>query len=96
MGFANFYQRFIYQYSKITVSLTNLLKDSKEGKKPGFLTLTVDAVEAFENLKKAVMTVLVLIYYNPQKEIQVETDTSDVAIAGILSQSIRNQEILNI
>jgi len=71
------------------------LKGSKEGKKPGSLTLTVDAVEAFENLKKAVMTVPVLIHYDPQKEIQVETDASDVAIAGILSQPIGNQEILN-
>ena len=70
--------------------LTNLLKNSIKKKKSKFLTLTVNTVEAFKNLKKAVMTVLVLVYYNPQKEIQVETDASDVAIAEILYQSIRN------
>jgi len=36
LSFVNFYRRFIYRYSKKVVSLTNLLKESKNNKKFNF------------------------------------------------------------
>ncbi|CAA9517810.1 MAG: hypothetical protein AVDCRST_MAG96-2780 [uncultured Segetibacter sp.] len=35
LGFVNFYRRFIHHYSQITAPLTDLIKDSKNGKKTG-------------------------------------------------------------
>jgi len=40
----------------------------------------------FERLKQAFTTALILIHFDFDKEIVVETDASDIASAGILSQ----------
>ena len=47
LGFANFYQRFIAEYSQIARPLTSLLKGSKGGKKVGPFLWDVEAAEAF-------------------------------------------------
>jgi hypothetical protein len=39
----------------------------------------------FEALKKALINILILVYYLPKREIILETDTSDKVISGILS-----------
>jgi len=41
---------------------------------------------AFERLKEAFTTAPILIYFDFDKEIVVQTDASDIASAGILSQ----------
>ena len=37
LGFANFYKRFIHNYTAVVAPLTDLLKGSKDGKKMGQL-----------------------------------------------------------
>jgi hypothetical protein len=43
LSFANFYQRFINGYSRITVPLTAMLKGSKKGRKSGLYDMMLDA-----------------------------------------------------
>jgi RNase H-like domain found in reverse transcriptase len=80
LGFANFYRRFIKDYSRITVPLTTLLK-----KDPPFVW-NDDAQRAFDGLKTAFTTAPILAHFHPDRPTLLETDASDYAIAGILSQ----------
>ena len=80
LGFANFYRRFIPNYSSIVVPLTRLTRKSV----PWDFT---DACQSFFSALKAAFTsVPVLTHYIPDRPLVIETDTSDYAIAGILSQ----------
>ena len=80
LGFCNFYRRFIKGYSTIVTPLTRLTrKDAPfDWKSPQ------DA--AFSSLKKAFASADLLKHFDPTKQLVLETDASDYAIAGILSQ----------
>ena len=93
LGFANFYRRFIQGYSRIARPLTSLLKGSVNGKKPGPLQLDNEAAEAFRTLCAAFTEAPVLVHYDPAAAIKVETDASNFACSGILSQqqSVRGE-----
>ena len=60
LGFANFYRRFIANYSKIAAPLTAMLKGSKNGKKVGPYIITDEVWGAFKRLKNAFSSVPVL------------------------------------
>ena len=55
-------------------------------KKKESLTLNKEAKEAFNILKKAVMTAPVLAYPDPNKEYLLETDASKLGLGTVLSQ----------
>lgn len=80
LGFANFYRRFIDNYSKITVPLTRLTRKDIPFK------WGPPAQEAFEQLKRAFEHTPILAHFDPTAHIVVETDASDYAIGCILSQ----------
>ena len=86
LGFCNFYRRFIYNYSRIALPLTNLLKGSKEGKKPGRLKFTLKEKIAFRRLIAAFQSAPLLRHFDPERAIRIETDASDKGMAGIMSQ----------
>lgn len=86
LGFANFYRRFIYRYSRIVAPLTDLLVGSKNGKKEGTFTFPDTAREAFANLKTAFTTTPVLAHFNTRAAIRVITDASGGGAAGIMLQ----------
>jgi len=67
---ANFYRRFIKGYS-ITAPLTELTKKESEFK------WTEEANQTFERLKRAFVTTTLLITFDPENLIRVETDSSD-------------------
>ena len=92
LGFANFYRRFIHRFSKIARGLSDLLKGTKEGKAKGPFQLTPQGRSSFERLKEAFTTAPVLAHYDPNQPIQVETDASGFAIAGVLKQPGPNRE----
>ena len=80
LGFANFYRRFIKDFSKIVTPITKLLrKDTK-------WDWNSEAQNSFELLKKTFTTAPILKYFDPTKPIVLETDASDFAIGGVLSQ----------
>lgn len=91
LGFANFYRRFILGFSAIAKPLTALTrKEVTSGDafplKPG----TKEAV-AFESLKQAFTKAPVLVHFNPDLPIWLETDASDYVLGAVLSQIIDEQ-----
>ncbi|KAL0154822.1 hypothetical protein M9458_049085 [Cirrhinus mrigala] len=81
LGFANFYRRFIRNYSTIAAPLTSLLKN-----KPKKLCWTEGADRAFSTLKASFTSAPILKHPDPELLFVVEVDASDCGIGAILSQ----------
>ena len=79
LGFANFYQRFIHNFSH-TTRLLNELKGKKEWK------WEKEYQEAFDELKEKITSQPVLALPKREGKFRVETDASGHAIGGVLSQ----------
>jgi len=81
IGFANFYRRFIKDFSKICTPITERLKGDKTrfhwGPKQD---------EAFTELKKRFVTAPILEHFYPDRETVVATDASNFALGCVLSQ----------
>ena len=80
IGFCNFYQRFIQNFSKLAKSLTSLTK-----KNTLFHWLSA-CQSAFDSLKKMVIEAPILANYKQGVKTMVETDSSDYVNSGVLSQ----------
>ncbi|MBW0477296.1 hypothetical protein O181_017011 [Austropuccinia psidii MF-1] len=80
LSFANFYHRFIKNYSKKITALTYLLK------KDSPFIFNEEALSQFQILKEAFTSVPILSHFNPSLPAIVETDASDYALGAILSQ----------
>ncbi|MBW0565508.1 hypothetical protein O181_105223 [Austropuccinia psidii MF-1] len=80
LGFANFYRRFIKNYSKKTSSLTSFLK------KESCFPLNEEALSQFHQLKEAFTTAQIHSHFNPSLPTIVETDASNYALGFVLSQ----------
>lgn len=80
LGLTNYYRRFIMGYSRIVGPLTDLLR---KGNKYAW---SVQCVEAFETLKKAIVSEPVLRLPEFDKPFEVFTDASDRALGGVLMQ----------
>jgi len=81
IGFANFYRRFIKDFSKICTPITETLKEDKAkfhwGPKQN---------KAFTELKRKFITAPILEHSYPDRETVVEMDASDFALGCVLSQ----------
>src|SRR4051794_18082606 len=86
LGFANFYRRFIHNYSEIVIPLNCLTHKGIQWNFSG------PAKDAFNMLKKAFTTAPVLTHWIPDCQIMVETDASDYAIVAILSITTEDSE----
>jgi hypothetical protein len=86
LGFANFYRRFMKNYSKVVTLLTDLLRglDQKMNWEPFQLDLTT--IEAITKLKACSGMAPILRHYEYNNWTMIETDTSKRAISEILSQ----------
>ena len=82
LRFANFYRRFIKDYSKIILPITN--STSLPANK---WQIFPKIKQAHQQLVTAFTTAPVLRHFDPGEPAIVETDTSDFALGGILSQS---------
>ena len=87
LSFANFYRHFIYNYLDIVVPLTHLTQ------KDAPWNFSTDCRHSFNLLKEAFTSTPILTHYQPNAPIIVETDASDYAIAGILSNICPDSEI---
>ena len=81
LGFANFYWRFIKGFSQLASPLTALTqKDIK-------FNWSSATEQAFQALKAAFTSALILVMFNLDKPLTVESDSSDCVTGGVLSQS---------
>lgn len=80
LGFANFYRSFIPNYASITTPLTDLTKKDKSW------CWTPTHQLAFDDVKTAFVTADVVRHFDPSLPTTLETDASDFAISGIVSQ----------
>ena len=80
IGFANFYRRFIKDFSKIARPLHDLTK-----KDTPFLWGPKQK-EAFDTLKSAFTSQLILAVWDPSLPTRVEVDASGYATGGVISQ----------
>ena len=87
LGFANFYRRFIHDYSRLTLPLTSLLK------KGVVFQWTPSAQDAFDELKKKFSSSPLLCVYDPSLPCVVESDASDFAIGAVLNQLGDDQKL---
>ncbi len=81
LGFANFYRRFIAQYSQMSAPLTSLLRH-----KPKSLSWMPEATQAFQHLKFAFCSAPALLHPNPNLRFVVEVDASTLGVGAVLSQ----------
>ncbi|KAI2665243.1 Transposon Tf2-8 polyprotein [Labeo rohita] len=90
LGSANFYRRFIKDYSIITAPLTSLLRG-----KPKTICWNPSAHEAFHHLKKIFSTAPLLHHPDPELPFTVEVDTSNTGAGPVLSQAVGDPPLLH-
>lgn len=79
-GLIGYYRRFISHFSKITAPLTNLTRKRQKFK------WTPEAQESFDILKQKLSEPPILIHPDFNKQFILSTDSSDVALGGMLGQ----------
>lgn len=77
LGFANFYRRFLKNYSRVEAPLTRLISTSAQ---------FIWTESAFTKLKELFASVPVLIQPDPSLQFIVEVDASDSGVGAVLSQ----------
>ncbi|KXJ73632.1 hypothetical protein RP20_CCG015350 [Aedes albopictus] len=87
LGMANYYRRFIPDFSGITAGLTDLLKT-----KTKVIRWTEEAEKSFCEIKELLISAPILGSPDFNKEFTIQTDASDVAVAGILTQQHQDGE----
>ena len=80
LGFANFYRRFIRDYSKVAMPLTGLTRNEVP------FAWTKEAEASFRTLQRRFATGPMLHQFDPELKIKVHTDASDGALGAVISQ----------
>ena len=89
LGFANFYRRFIRNYSRIAAPLNRLTSTLRP------FVWTPAASAAFAALKERFTTAPVLLHPDPSRQFVVEVDASDVGLGAVLSQRSEEDQKLH-
>ena len=87
LSFCNFYRRFIHGYSELTIPLTRLTR------KHAHWNFSDSCRMAFNHLKEEFTHAPILTHWVPDSHMVVKTDTSDYALATILSICTSDGEI---
>ncbi|KAM4705173.1 MAM and LDL-receptor class A domain-containing protein 1 [Rhinophrynus dorsalis] len=81
LGFANYYRRFIKNFSAIVAPLVAFTKKNANPK-----VWSTEAVEAFERLKRLFVSAPLLRYPDPTQPFLIEVDASELGAGAVLSQ----------
>ncbi|KAI2651181.1 Transposon Tf2-9 polyprotein [Labeo rohita] len=90
LGFANFYRRFIKNYSLLSAALTSLLRGTKKT-----LTWTPAAETSFQWLKEAFTSAPILRHPNPDLPFIVEVDAANLGVGAVLSQATGKPPVIH-
>jgi transposase InsO family protein len=83
---AGYYRRFVPNFSQLSAPLTDLI--TKKGK----IQWTVDAEQAFKEIKKRLMTAPILVTPKWDQMFTIHTDASDYAVGAMLTQGEGDDE----
>ena len=86
LGLVGHYRRFIKGFTRITQPLNEHLAGEGACRKVEQVSLSEEALKAFEMLKQACMNSPVLAFANYSKEILLETDASKEGLGAVISQ----------
>ena len=86
LGLVGHYQWFIKWFAHIVQPLHKHLSGEGASKKNEWITLTEEALNAFEMLKKACLEASVLAFADFNKPFLLETDASKIGLGAVLSQ----------
>ncbi|GFX19219.1 retrovirus-related Pol polyprotein from transposon 412 [Trichonephila clavipes] len=87
LGCCNFYRRYIKNFAKRALPLTNLLRKDTP------FEWTSETQEAFDDIKKAILNPPVLALPDQSEELQITTDASSRGIGAVLEQKYPNSEV---
>ncbi|GFV96611.1 retrovirus-related Pol polyprotein from transposon 17.6 [Trichonephila clavipes] len=87
LGCCNFYRRYIKNFAKRALPLTNLLRKDTP------FEWTSETQEAFDDIKKAILNPPVLALPDQNAELQITTDASSRGIGAVLEQEYPNSEV---
>ncbi|GFY73048.1 retrovirus-related Pol polyprotein from transposon 17.6 [Trichonephila inaurata madagascariensis] len=87
LGCCNFYRRYIKNFAKRALPLTNLLRKDIP------FEWTSETQAAFEDIKKAILNPPVLALPDPAADLQITTDASSYGIGAILEQKYPNSKV---
>jgi hypothetical protein len=79
----NFYQRFIWDFSKLATPLTRLLKKENLA---GKFVWDEKTQGAFDHLRRAFTTASVLHHFDEMKPVILEADASDLTLSAVVPQ----------
>ena len=85
-GAVGHYQHFIKNFTRIAAPLYDLVSGVNKDKKSEPVTLTPDALEAFEILKKKCVQAPILAFPDFNKTFLLDTDASGKGLGAVLSQ----------
>ena len=86
LGLVGHYRRFIKGFAHITQPLSEHLAGEGASRKLEQVSLSKDALKAFDALKQACMTAPILAFTDYTKPFLVETDASKERLGAVLSQ----------
>ncbi|XP_055599014.1 uncharacterized protein LOC129748419 [Uranotaenia lowii] len=87
LGMANYYRRFIPDFSGTTAALTDLLQTKSK-----LVRWNEDAETAFVRIKELLISSPILASPDFSRPFTIQTDASDVAVAGVLTQQHEDGE----
>ncbi|XP_055588879.1 uncharacterized protein LOC129741197 [Uranotaenia lowii] len=87
LGMANYYRRFIPDFSGATAALTDLLQTKSK-----LVRWNEEAEAAFVRIKELLISSPILASPDFGRPFTIQTDASDVAVAGVLTQQQENGE----
>jgi len=90
LDFANFYRRFIYNYSRIAISLIHFIR------KDVLFVWFQKCQIAFNILKKVFTFEIILCHYNSDHKIVIEIDVSNYVFKDILFQYDENEILYSV
>ena len=88
IGFANFYQRFIENFSKVCKPITDTLKTKGDKK---LWSWGPEQDQACEELKQRFTSAPILAHFYPDRKTVIETDASDFTPGCILSEYLEKR-----